>query len=145
MRPRGLAGLGEAIRSKAAQRRWPTSPALKGARLQPGEVAPWAWPSFHARLKVASCTNSSYPHSAPVWWCYPHFTDGEMRHGKVKHLTQGLPLVSGKAEIQTLAMRLWLPGVLTTVQPRPSMAFMQLINTGKFKCTCSVYIPSAAK
>lgn len=81
----------------------------------------------------------------PCGGVIPILQMGKWRHGKVKHLTQGLRLVSGKAEIQTLAMRLWLPGVLTTVQPWPSMAFMQLINTGKFKCTCSVYIPSTAK
>lgn len=70
---------------------------------------------------------------------------GKWRHGEVKHLAQGLLLVSGKAEIQILAVRLWFPEVLTTVQPRPSMASMQLINIEKFKCTCSVYILSAAK
>lgn len=48
---------------------------------------------------------------------------GKWRHGEVKHLAQGLLLVIGKAEVQTLAMWLWLLEVLTTGTSLPLCGF----------------------
>lgn len=71
---------------------------------------------------------------------------GKWGHGGLYPLAQGLLFISDKAEIQTLAMWLWLPEDLPTVLPRPSVDSMQLlISKRKFTCTCSVYILPATK
>lgn len=74
---RGLAGGGEACRSKMAQRLWPTCPALKGVRLQPGRGHPGhAPPSTPSLVQLQALTLCILTATLCNDAYYPHLTAG---------------------------------------------------------------------